>query len=217
MYTKKKNFKIVSCTIICLSTLFFGSHNHRQALQSKIFKIEDIEISEPFNVNFNKEKAINNAFVIAFKELTSSVITTKDKEKIQYTKLSEIKYLMESFEIKNETFLNKKYIANFNVNFNKKKTLNFFFETKNIFPSLKINKDFLKILIFIDNDKNQIFLYENNPFFKNWNNVKKKYFLINYILIDEDLEVLKIINENKENIENYNFDKIINKYDIMII
>ena len=212
MYTKNKLFKIVSHTIICLSTLFLALLLITNA-ESKIFKIEDIEISEKFDVNFNKEKAINNAFVIAFKELTSSVITTKDEKKIQYTKLSEIKYLVESFEIKNETFLNKKYVANFNVNFNKKKTLNFF-ETKNIFPSLKITKDFLKILIFIDNDNNQIFLYENNPFFKNWNNVKKKYFLINYILIDEDLEVLKIINENKENIENYNFDKIINKYDI---
>ena len=212
MYTKSKFFKIVSQTIICLSTLFLALLSSTST-EGKIFKIEDIEISEKFDVNFNKEKAINNAFVIAFKELTSSVITTKDEKKIQYTKLSEIKYLVESFEIKNETFLNKKYVANFNVNFNKKKTLNFF-ETKNIFPSLKITKDFLKILIFIDNDNNQIFLYENNPFFKNWNNVKKKYFLINYILIDEDLEVLKIINENKENIENYNFDKIINKYDI---
>ena len=212
MYTKKKFFKIVSQTIICLSTLFLALLLTTNA-ESKIFKIEDIEISETFDANFNKEKAINNAFSVAFKELTSSVITTKDQKKIQYTELSEIKYLVESFEIKNETFLNKKYVANFNVNFNKKKTLSFF-ETKNIFPSLKINKDFLTILIFIDNDKNQIFLYENNPFYKNWNNIKEKYFLINYILIDEDLEDLKLINENKENIENYKFDKIINKYDI---
>ena len=212
MYTKKKFFKIVSKTIICLSTLFLALLISTST-KSKIFKIENIEISETFDANFSKEKAINRAFSAAFKELTSSVITTKDKKKIQYTKLSEIKYLVDSFEIKNETFLNKKYVANFNVNFDKKKTL-MFFETNNIFPSLKINKDFLTILIFIDNDKNQIFLYENNPFYKNWNNVEEKYFLINYILIDEDLEDLKIINDNKENIENYKFDKIINKYDI---
>ena len=57
-------------------------------------------------------------------------------------------------------------------------------------------------------------MYENNPFYKNWNNNKEKYFLINYILIDEDLEDIKLINENKENIENYQFDKIIKKYDL---
>ncbi len=212
MYTKKKFFKIVSYKILYLSTLIFALILTSSA-QSKIFKIEDIEISEAFDANFNKEMVINKAFSAAFKELTSTVVTTKDKPKINYTKLTEIKYLVESFEIKDETFLNKKYIAKFNVNFNKKKTLNFF-ENKNIFPSLKRNKDFLTILIFIDNDLNQIFLYEKNPFYKNWNNITEKYFLINYILLDEDLEDIKIINENKEDIENFQFEKIIKKYDL---
>ena len=212
MYTKKKIFKIVSYKIVCLSTLIFALIFTSSA-QGKIFKVEDIEISEPFDTNFDKEKVINKAFSAAFKELTLSMITTKDKPKINYTKLTEIKYLVESFEIQNETFLNKQYIAKFNVNFNKKKTLNFF-ENKNIFPSLKRNKDFLTILILLDNDVNQILLYEENPFYRNWNNTSQKYFLINYILIDEDLEDIKIINENKENIENYQFEKIIKKYDL---
>ena len=210
MYTKIKFFKFLSFEIICLSTLIFSSILITSA-ESKIFKIADIEISEPFNNNFNKEKVINKAFVAAFEELNSSIITTKDKPKIKSTKLRDIKYLIESFEIKNESFLDKKYIAKFNVNFNKKRTLNFF-EKKNIFPSLRKNKNFLTILIFIDNDKNQIFLYEKNPFFKNWNKNSEKYFLINYILIEEDIEDLKIINENKDNIENYQFNEIIKKY-----
>ena len=212
MYTKKKNFKILSYTIICLSTLIFGLIIST-SVQSKIFKVEDIEISEPFNNDFNKEKVISKAFSEAFKELSSSIITTKDKEKIKFTKLNEIKYLIDSFEIKNESFLNQKYIAKFNVNFNKKRALNFF-EKKNIFPALRRNKDFLTILIFIDNDKNQIFLYENNPFYKNWNNNREKYFLINYVLIEEDIENFEVINKNKENIENYQFDEIIKKYDL---
>ena len=211
MYTKKKIFKILSFVIICLSTLILVTIP--TIVESKIFKISDIEISEPFDTNFNKEKVINKGFSAAFKELTSSIITTKDKPKIKSTKLDEIKYLIESFEINNESFLEKNYIANFNVNFNKKRTLNFF-EKKNIFPSLKKNKDFLTILIFIDNDKNQIFLYEKNPFYENWNSINEKYFLINYILIDEDLDNIKLINENKENIENYQFDDIIKKYDL---
>ena len=212
MYTKKKIFKIVSYVIICLSTLTFVTIPIT-IVESKIFKISDIEISEPFDAKFNKEKVINKGFSAAFKELTSSIITTKDKPKIKSTKLDEIKYLIESFEINNESFLEKKYIANFNVNFNKKRTLNFF-EKKNIFPSLKRNKDFLTILIFIDNDKNQIFLYEKNPFYENWNSVNEKYFLINYILIDEDLDNIKLINDNKEDIEKYQFDEIIKKYDL---
>ena len=212
MYTKKKLIKIVSCIIFCLSTLFLNSIFTTNA-ESKIFKIEEIEISEPFSINFDKEKVINKAFSKAFNELTSTIVITKDKLKINDTKLNEIKYLIDSFEIKDENFVDKKYIANFNVNFNKKKTLNFF-EKKNIFPALKKSKDFLTILIFFDNDENQIFLYENNPFYKNWNNDKKKYFLLNYILMEEDIENFEIINENKDNIENYQFDKIVKKYDL---
>ena len=212
MYTKKKYFKIVSFVIICLSTLILAAILTTSA-ESKIFKISDIEISEPYNANFNKDKVINKGFSAAFKELTLSIITSKDQFKIKSTKLDEIKYLIESFEINNESFLEKKYIANFNVNFNKKRTLNFF-EKKNIFPSLKKNKDFLTILIFIDNDKNQIYLYEKNPFYQNWNSINEKFFLINYILIDEDLEDIRLINDNKENLENYQFDEIIKKYDL---
>ena len=89
MYTKKKFFKIVSCKNICLSTLVLVFILISSA-QGKIFKIENIEISEPFDNNFNKEKVISKAFSVAFKELTSSVITTKDKPKINYTNLNTV-------------------------------------------------------------------------------------------------------------------------------
>ena len=199
MYTKKNFFKIVSYIIIYLSTLITAVIMTTSA-QSKIFKIEDIEIYEPFNTNFNKEILINKAFSAAFKELTSSIITTKDQKKIKYTKLNEIKYLVDSFEIKDESFLNKKYIAKFNVNFNKKRTLGYF-EKKNIFPSLKINKDFLTILIFIDNDNNQIFLYDKNPFYKNWNNNNKKFFF-DVIYNPQKTNFLKEAEKNAHRIEN---------------
>ena len=211
MYFKKEIIKIVSYIIFCLSTMILNSTLTTKA-ESKIFKIEDIEVFEPFGVNFNKDKVINKAFSYAFDELTSSIINTKDKSKILNTKLNEIKYLIESFEIKMKNLLTK-YIAKFNVNFNKKKTINFF-EKKIILNLIKKNKEFLTILIFLDNNKNQIFLYENNPFYKNWNNDKKKYFLLNYVLVDEDIENLQIINDNKDNIENYQFDNIIKKYDL---
>ncbi len=120
MYFKKEISKIVSYIIFCLSTLFLSSILTTKA-ESKIFKIKDIEVFEPFGINFNKDKVINKAFSYAFDELTSTIINTKDKSKIQNMKLNEIKYLIESFEIKNEKFVDKKYIAKFNVNFNKKK------------------------------------------------------------------------------------------------
>ena len=48
MYTKKKLFKILSFAIIYLSTSIFSLSVTSDAL-SKIFKIQDIEISVPFD------------------------------------------------------------------------------------------------------------------------------------------------------------------------
>ena len=42
----------------------------------------------------------------------------------------------------------------------------------------------------------------------------KKYFLLNYVLVNEEIENLQIINDNKDNIENYQFNNIIKKYDL---
>ena len=212
MLIKLKVTKLITY-IIFFSFILFFILNNSQKSEAKIFKIANIEISEPFDSNFNKEKVINKAFSYAFNELTSTLVTSKDKEKITSTKLKDIKFLIDSFEISDENFIDKKYIAKFNVNFNKKNTLSFF-EKQNIFPSSNKKKNFLTILIFIDNDTNQIYLYDNNPFYENWTKFDKNYFLINYILMEEDIDDLKVITENKENIENYKFEKIIEKYDL---
>ena len=43
---------------------------------------------------------------------------------------------------------------------------------------------------------------------------KKKFFLLNYVLTEEDIDTLKAINDNKENIEKFKFENIIKKYDL---
>ena len=212
MFIKTKFLKLNSY-IFFLTLILFIILMDITKLEARIFKIENVEVSEPFNSNFNKDITINKAFVSAFEELTSTLITSKDKVKLASINLDEIKLLVESFEISDESFLNKNYIAKFNVNFNKKNTLSFF-EQKNIFPSLKNRKDFLTILIFINNDNNEISIYENNPFHKYWNEDKKKFFLLNYVLTEEDIDTLKAINDNKENIEKFEFENIIKKYDL---
>ncbi len=212
MFVKTKFLKLVPY-IFFLTLILFIILMDINKLEARIFKIENVEVSEPFNSNFNKDNTINKAFVSAFEELTSTLITSKDKGKLASLDLEEIKLLVESFEISDESFLNKNYVAKFNVNFNKRNTLSFF-EQKNIFPSLKKKKDFLTILIFINNDSNETFIYENNPFHKYWNEDKKKYFLLNYVLTEEDIDTLEAINANKENIEKFKFENIIKKYDL---
>ena len=212
MFIKTKILKQLSY-IFFLTLILFIILMDINKLEARVFKIENIEISEPFDSNFNKNITINKAFKSAFEELASTLVTSRDKNKLLNVNLNQIKLLVESFEISDESFLNKNYLAKFNVNFNKKNTLSFF-EQKNIFPSLKKRKDLLTILIFINNDNNEISIYENNPFHKYWNEDKKKFFLLNYVLTEEDIETLKVINDNKDNLEKYEFENIIKKYNL---
>ena len=71
----------------------------------------------------------------------------------------------------------------------------------------------MTLLILIDNDEDKVFLFDRNPFYSKWNDDKNNFFQINYVLHEEDIFDLKLINENKDNIENFKFNQIIKKYD----
>ena len=100
---------------------------------------------------------------------------------------------------------------NLGVSFNKKKILDFL-ESKNIFPTAIREEKFLFIPILLDQVNDDILVYSNNEIYNKWNYKDYKNFLLSYVLPTEDLEDLNIIRENSKDIENYNFERIIEKY-----
>ncbi len=180
-------------------------------LKSSIFSVNDIEIIEPFEANFKKNDVIDKAFKKAFIILTKMTVDSNQIDKLNKVSINEIKNLIESFNIKNEKFIQNSYVASFEVNFNKQNTL-LFLEKKNIFPSISSNKEILVLPILIDIQKKTINIFDQNPFFKEWVTDKKKYHLLNYNLLSEDLDLLKILNSNSEKLEEYNYENLIRKY-----
>ena len=164
-------------------------------------------------MNFNKNEIIDEGFVYAFNELVLSIVQSKDQKKLKNTPINKIKGLVETFSIKEEKFIDQIYYLNLNVSFNKKSVLDLL-ESKRIFPSLPIKKDFLLIPLIVDENKNQVSMFSENILFKNWNVNKKRFSLLNYILPSEDIEDFNLIKNNIKNLENYNFEEIIYKYDI---
>tara|TARA_B100000131_G_scaffold319354_1_gene365062 strand:- start:1239 stop:2318 length:1080 start_codon:yes stop_codon:yes gene_type:complete len=182
-------------------------------LHANSFQIKEIEISEDFNLNFNKKKVFDKAFESAFLQLISKVLVSEDINKIEKTKLSTIKSLIDSFIVSDEKFFENKYYAKFNVNFNKKNTY-VYLESKNIFPSIPKKINILFIPILIDSEKNKLVYFGENLIYKKWNDQIKKYHLINYILPTEDIENSEIFNSDIDLIEEYDFKKVVNKYDL---
>ena len=198
--------------IIFFITVLFLNFSTSE-LKSSIFKVNDIEISEPFDLNFKKEKVIDKAFKEAFKQLIKMAVVSEEVTKLNNLKGYEIKNLIESFNIKDEKFIKNFYSAKFDVNFNKQNTL-LFFEKKNIFPSIPRKKTVLLIPVYVDMQSNQISIFNDNIFYDNWNLNDERFFLLNYILPTEDIEDINLLLENSQSIERYNFEKTIEKYDL---
>ena len=196
--------------IIFFIHLFIFSTNN---VEANTYKIKNIEISDEYNANFNKEDIINKAFQSAFKILISKITISKDYELIEKQNLKLIKSFVDSFSVVNEKFENNKYHGEFQINFNKKKIL-YFLRNKNIFHSRLSEKEVLLIPIFVNMDDNNLFLFNENPFYKNWNNQKENHFLLKYILHNEDLDDYKLIKEKVNFIETYDFKEIISKYEL---
>ncbi len=211
-FNKKLN-KPNKLYIIFFSFVLFINIIFINETKANTFKITDLEISEPFDLNFNKEQVIDKGFKKAFLELIAMLTTSKDKQKIKNTSLITIKGLIDSFTMSNEKFVNNKYQVKFDVHFNKKNTLKFF-EKENIFPSIPKNKNLLLIPVLVDMQTDEIFLFTKNIFYEKWNENNKKYFLLKYFLPSEDLEDVNLLSQNSKSIENYNFEKIIKKYDV---
>jgi hypothetical protein len=200
-------FLYIFFLVLALNIFFFSTAN----INAKAFLIDEIQVSEKLENNFNKEALINQGFKKAFNELINKLVKSNNLNKTVNISLNEIKSMIETFTIKEEKFVNKIYYLNLGVSFNKKKIFNYL-ETKNVFPSQIVKNKFLFIPIIIDQKNNDVLIFSNNPIYENWNEVKKKHFLIEYLLPTEDLEDFSLIKKNFSDIENYDFEEIIKKY-----
>ena len=136
---KQFNFKrlYIHFCFLALLNIFFSTEN----IEAKTFSVNDIEISTPFEINFDKNKIIDEGFAQAFNRLVLSMLQTQDQKKLSKTPLGLIKSMIETFSIKEEKFIDEIYYLSLNVSFNKKKILNLM-EKKNIFPSLPVKKKY---------------------------------------------------------------------------
>ena len=182
-------------------------------LHANTFKVSNIEISSPFELNFKKNSVIDEGFHKSFLNLLSMITTSGDTNKIKNVPIKELKGMVDSFTISDEKFINNEYFAKLETTFNKKKVLKFL-ERKNVFPSIPIRNKILLVPILVDTETDNIYLFNDNIFYKKWNNTNKSYQLLEYLLPSEDIEDLSMIQENSSSIETYDFIDLIKKYDL---
>ena len=179
--------------------------------KAKTYNVENVEIIEPYNLGFKKEIVIDKAFKSAFEILISRIINSDNIEIIDFNNIDEIRTMVDSFLIQNEKFIDNNYIGEFNILFNRKDILNFL-NSKNITASTPKKKKIFFIPIYIDVSTNELIMYSENKYHKKWNKSYNQKLLLEYELLTEDLEDFEVIKKNLSNIENFNFDQLLQKY-----
>lgn len=205
------NIKYYLCIIFLVKLLNLLEFSTNK-VYAKNYIIKNVIVQKDYNLNFHKQEVFDKGFKQSFEKLFFKIVTKKDQKKINEIDLEQIKTMIENFSIKDEQFVDKKYICNFEVEFNKKKIINFL-NNLEITPSVPEKTDVLFIPILINVTKNELLYYNQNPFYNKWNDYKQNYHLINYNLPNQDIEDFSILQKNLQNIENYDFKEILSKYD----
>ena len=108
------------------------------------YMVKNVEIIEPYSVNFKKNKIIDKSFRSAFNVLIAKIVISDDLNEVKNINTMLIKSMVDSFTITDEQFIENNYLAKINVSFDKKKVLNFLYK-KNITPAIPLDK---KIIYF---------------------------------------------------------------------
>ena len=171
-----------------------------------IFNVNNIEITKKSN-NSNDDLA-NKAIKKGFGELLEKILLKEDVKNLSGLEFSKIKELVSYYQIV-DTQNNAKDKANFNIFFDKDK-LHTLFSIKNISYSDISDKELY--LLPVIQKKNQIYIYNNNYYYNNWNKIYQSE-LIEFILPIENIEVIQNITANKENLYGIDLKNLFKEYE----
>ena len=175
--------------------------------ENNLFNVNNIELEK-------KDKITNNrladmAIKKGFNQLTTKILLEEDIKKLSDLKFSLIKQLVMYYQIIDVPKKNQKEgLVNFSVTFDKAKMHDLFYK-RGISYSEILDKELYVLPVLLEN--NEINVFNNNLFYKNWNKFNENE-LIEFILPLENIEIIKIINDYKNNLININISDLFKEY-----
>ena len=196
----KLHKQIIFILIVFLKTETLLSENN-------LFNVNNIQLEKKENIT-NDELA-NQAIKKGFDRLITKILLKEDLNKLSNLNFTVIKQLVIYYQI-SETSEKQKSgeVVNFSVTFDKDKIHELFFE-KGVSYSDISDKELFILPVLIK--ENELFIFNNNFFYENWNNVYENE-LIEFILPLENIEIIQNINKNKQSLLDISVENIFKEY-----
>ena len=195
--------KLYKQIIIFILIVFFKTETVFS--QNNLFNVNNIKIEKKDKVT--NDSLTDQAIKKGFNQLIKKILLKEDLKTLSGLNFSAIKQLVTYYQVSNitEKDQNKEFV-NFSITFDKEKIHDLFYK-KGISYSEILDKDLYVLPIFVKNE--ELFVFNNNIFYKNWNNYHENG-LIEFILPLENIEIIQNINAYKDNLINLN---IVNLFD----
>ena len=197
--------------IFLTATIFLFITFTKSFSEENLFTINNVEVKGTVDLNFSREKYLNKAFLNSFEMLKTKILLSRDLNKINDIKLEQIKKLISSFQILEESYSKDVYQINIKILYNEVKVKKFLRQKNISFSQAESISAVFYPVLFVNGEIqnfNEIFFY------KQWTKVVIENEIINFILPLEDLEDISKIIEMKNRIEELNIDTFIYQYNL---
>ena len=177
--------------------------------ENNLFNVNNIQVEKKDKIS-NKALA-NKAIKKGFSQLLDKILLKKDKDLFSNLSFSSIKQLVVYYQIgKIPDKENNEKLVNFNITFDKDKIHNLFFKTGVLYSKISDKELYVLPILF---KSNEVYVFNNNFFYEKWNEIYNTD-LIEFVLPLENIESIKIINEQKSNPINLKVDKLFKEYSV---
>ena len=175
--------------------------------QNNLFNVNNIELIKKDKIT--NSRLADQAVKKGFDQLTNRILLKRDIDKLSDLKFSLIKQLVAYYQITNVSKENDKdELVNFSVTFDKDKIHDIFYKRGISYSEISDKELYILPLLIKDNE---IFIFNNNFFYANWNETYKSD-LIEFILPLENIEIIQKINNYKKNLINLNVIELFKEY-----
>ena len=192
--------------IIIILVVFFKTETLFS--ENNLFNVNNIKLEKKDKIT--NDILADQAIKQGFEQLIKKILLKEDSDRFTNLSFSSIKQLVSFYQISNASNDEKKgrELVNFSVTFDKEKIHNLFYERGILYSKIS-DKELYVLPIFIK--KEEIFVFNNNFFYKEWNNIYQSD-LIEFILPLENIEIIRSINNLKNNLINLDILTLFEEY-----
>ena len=152
-----------------------------------LFNVNNVRLEKKDNISH--KQLTNQAIKKGFDNLIKKILLKEDFQKVSDLRFEDIRELVAYYNI-SKNLEKKKNTINFSITFDKDKIHNLFYKRGVLYSDISEKEFYILPILSVENE---IFIFSNNFFYKDWKTTKDEE-LIEFILPIENIEIIQKIN-----------------------